>query len=154
VADHDNRVYADNLIPVEKFDIPSLILGAATKAALLKPLASQIDLAPTLLSMMGVSSCHTMTGRDFMLDHTSPGRALLQFENYFALMQQGIGLQELVILKPDGNSIKGEYQPKEQKLHLSDQALSVAEKNKALALVQLPSYLYREQKNSSSASCG
>jgi phosphoglycerol transferase MdoB-like AlkP superfamily enzyme len=154
VADHDNRVYGDNLIPVEKFHIPALILGADTKAALLKPLASQIDLAPTLLSMMGVSSCHTMTGRDFMLDHTSPGRALLQFENYFALMQQGIGLQELVILKPDGNSIKGEYQPKEQKLHLSDQALSVAEKNKALALVQLPSYLYREQKNSSSASCG
>ena len=154
VADHDNRVYGDNLIPVEKFHIPGLILGADTKAALLKPLASQIDLAPTLLSMMGVSSCHTMTGRDFMLDSTSPGRALLQFENYFALMQQGTGLQELVILKPDGNSIKGQYQPKEQKLHLSDQALSVAEKNKALALVQLPSYLYREQKNSSSASCG
>lgn len=154
VADHDNRVYGDNLIPVEKFHIPALILGADTKAALLKPLASQIDLAPTLLSMMGVSSCHTMTGRDFMLDHTSPGRALLQFENYFALMQQGTGPQELVILKPDGNSIKGQYQPKEQKLHLSDQALSVAEKNKALALVQLPSYLYREQKNSSSAPCG
>ncbi|WP_127022276.1 LTA synthase family protein [Rheinheimera mangrovi] len=154
VADHDNRVYGDNLIPVEKFHIPALILGADTKAALLKPLASQIDLAPTLLSMMGVSSCHTMTGRDFMLDHTSPGRALLQFENYFALMQQGAGPQELVILKPDGNGIKGQYQPKEQKLHLSDHALSVAEKNKALALVQLPSYLYREQKNSSSAPCG
>ncbi len=154
VADHDNRVYGDNLIPVEKFHIPALILGADTKPELLKPLASQIDLAPTLLSMMGVSSCHTMTGRDFMLDNTSPGRALLQFENYFALMQQGSGQQELVILKPDGKSIKGEYQSKEQKLHLSDQALSVADKNKALALVQLPSYLYREQKNSSSAPCG
>ncbi|WP_205006240.1 LTA synthase family protein, partial [Escherichia coli] len=61
VADHDNRVYGNNLIPVEKFHIPGLILGADTKPELLTSLASQIDLAPTLLSMMGISSCHTMT---------------------------------------------------------------------------------------------
>ncbi len=154
VADHDNRVYGDNLIPVEKFHIPGLILGADTKPELLKTLASQIDLAPTLLSMMGISSCHTMTGRDFTLDNTSPGRALLQFENYFALMQQKPQQQELVILKPDGESVTGFYQPQQQKLDLSAQAVSLADKNQALALVQLPSYLYREQKNSSSALCG
>ncbi|MGY5795736.1 LTA synthase family protein [Rheinheimera faecalis] len=154
VADHDNRVYGDNLIPVEKFHIPGLILGADTKPELLKTLASQIDLAPTLLSMMGISSCHTMTGRDFTLDNTSPGRALLQFENYFALMQQKPQQQELVILKPDGKSVAGFYQPQQQKLDLSAQAVSLADKNQALALVQLPSYLYREQKNSSSALCG
>ncbi|MDF3127190.1 LTA synthase family protein [Rheinheimera sp. 1928-s] len=153
VADHDNRVFGDNLIPVEKFHIPALILGADTKPELLKTLASQIDLAPTLLSMMGISSCHTMTGRDFALDNTSPGRALLQFENYFALMQQKPQQQELVILKPDGKSVAAIYQPQQQKLDLSDQAVSLADKKQALALVQLPSYLYREQKNSSKASC-
>lgn len=152
VADHDNRVYGDNLIPVEKFHIPGLILGADTKPELLKTLASQIDLAPTLLSLMGVSSCHTMTGRDFTLDNTSPGRALLQFENYFALMQQK-QQQELVILKPDGGSVAGLYQSEQQELYLTEQAVSLADKNQALALVQLPSYLYREQKNSSSALC-
>lgn len=153
VADHDNRVYGDNLIPVEKFHIPGLILGADTKPELLKTLASQIDLAPTLLSMMGVSSCHTMTGRDLTLDNTSPGRALLQFENYFALMQQGPQQQELVILKPDGKSVAGIYQSEQQNLQLSKQPVSLSDKNQALALVQLPSYLYREQKNSSEASC-
>ena len=153
VADHDNRVYGDNLIPVEKFHIPGLILGADTKPELLKTLASQIDLAPTLLSMMGISSCHTMTGRDFTLDNTSPGRALLQFENYFALMQQKPKQQELVILKPDGESVAGIYQSEQQKLHLSTEAVSFADKNQALALVQLPSYLYREQKNFSEARC-
>jgi phosphoglycerol transferase MdoB-like AlkP superfamily enzyme len=152
VADHDNRVYGDNLIPIEKFHIPGLILGADTKPELLKTLASQIDLAPTLLSMMGMSSCHTMTGRDFSLDKTSPGRALLQFENYFALMQQGAG-QQLVILKPNGETVAGVYQSEQQKLQLNQQAVSLANKNKALALVQLPSYLYREQKNFSEASC-
>lgn len=153
VADHDNRVYGDNLIPVEKFHIPGLILGADTKPGLLKPIASQIDLAPTLLSMIGVSSCHTMTGRDFTLDSSSPGRALLQFENYFALMQQGPEQQELVILKPDGETVAGFYQIQQQKLDLSAKAVSQADKNRALALVQLPSYLYREQKNSSEARC-
>jgi len=152
VADHDNRVYGDNLIPVEKFHIPGLILGADTKPELLKTLASQIDLAPTLLSMMGMSSCHTMTGRDFSLDKTSPGRALLQFENYFALMQQGAG-QQLVILKPNGETVAGVYQSEQKNLQLNQQAVSLADKNKALALVQLPSYLYREQKNFSEASC-
>ena len=154
VADHDNRVYGDNLIPVEKFHIPGLILGADTKPEQLKTLASQIDLAPTLLSMLGVSSCHTMTGRDFTLDKTSPGRALLQFENYFALMQQGQQQdQELLILKPDGKGVAGLYQPQQQKLSLSPEAVSLADKNQALALVQLPSYLYREQKNFSEARC-
>ncbi|KUM53690.1 LTA synthase family protein [Rheinheimera sp. EpRS3] len=149
VADHDNRVYGDNLIPVEKFHIPGLILGADTKPELLKTLASQIDLAPTLLSMMGISSCHTMTGRDFTLDNTSPGRALLQFEDYFALMQS----DKLVILKPDGNSVEARYQPGQQKLSLSRHAVPQADKDEALALVQLPSYLYREQKNVSTALC-
>jgi len=154
VADHDNRVYGDNLIPVEKFHIPGLILGADTKPERLNTLASQIDLAPTLLSMIGVSSCHTMTGRDFTLDKTSPGRALLQFENYFALMHQGLSEQQVVILKPDGESVSGFYQPESQQLRLSQQAVPVLDKNKTLAAVQLPSYLYREQKNSSQASCG
>ncbi|EGM77329.1 phosphoglycerol transferase family protein, alkaline phosphatase superfamily [Rheinheimera sp. A13L] len=153
VADHDSRVYGDTLIPVDKFHIPGLILGADTQPELLNTLASQIDLAPTLLSMMGLSSCHTMTGRDFTLDKTSPGRALLQFENYFALMQQGPQQQELVILKPDGKSVAGIYQSEQQNLQLSKQPVSLADKNKALALVQLPSYLYREQKNFSEASC-
>ena len=75
VADHDNRVYGSNLIPVEKFRIPGLILGADTKAGTIDTLASQIDLAPTVLSMLGVSSCHPMIGRDLTLDSTSPGRS-------------------------------------------------------------------------------
>ncbi len=153
VADHDNRVYGDNLIPVEKFHIPGLILGADTKPEQLHTLASQIDLAPTLLSMMGISSCHTMIGRDLMLDKTSQGRALLQFENYFALMQQGTTQKPLVILKPDGSSVAGVYQPESKQLVLSSQDVSLDEQQQALALVQLPSYLYREQKNSSEATC-
>src|SRR5690606_13021181 len=54
VADHDNRVYGDNLVPVEKFHIPALILGPDLEAKTITPVASQIDLAPTLLSLLGI----------------------------------------------------------------------------------------------------
>ena len=51
VADHDNRVYGDSLVPVHKFHIPGLILGADIEPKRIKPFASQIDLGPTLLSL-------------------------------------------------------------------------------------------------------
>lgn len=149
VADHDNRVYGSNLIPVEKFRIPGLILGADTKAGTIDTLASQIDLAPTLLSMLGVSSCHAMIGRDLTLDSTSPGRALIQFDQYFALKQQ----DGLTILKPDGSVLRGNYDAAQKALHLSDLPASRVQYEKALAEVQLPSYLYREGKYKSEHNC-
>jgi phosphoglycerol transferase MdoB-like AlkP superfamily enzyme len=167
VADHDNRVYGSNLVPVEKFQIPALILGAGVKQQQIDTLASQIDLAPTLLSMAGIWACHPLTGRDFSRDSTSPGRALLQFDQYFALMQQTeprhdlqnaqqqepLNEHQLVILKPNQQAVKAQYNKTTKQLRLSTEAVSVAEKTKALAEVQLPSYLYREQKFQDKTSC-
>ncbi|MBU2280188.1 MAG: LTA synthase family protein, partial [Gammaproteobacteria bacterium] len=149
VADHDNRVYGNNLIPVEKFRIPGLILGADVTPEVLDTLSSQIDLAPTLLSLAGVSACHTMIGRDLTLDKTSPGRAILQFENYFALMQP----DSITILKPNEGSVLANYQVANKKLLLSTTPATKTQLQKALAQVQLPSYLYRERKNPSHYSC-
>ena len=149
VADHDNRVYGSNLIPVEKFQIPGLILGGTVKPGIISTLSSQIDLAPTLLSMLGVSSCHPLLGRDLTLDHTSPGRALLQFDNYFALMEQ----HQLTILKPDQSAVLAHYDQKLKKLTLSKQPVSALQYQKTLAQVQLPSYLYRERKYPAKADC-
>jgi phosphoglycerol transferase MdoB-like AlkP superfamily enzyme len=149
VADHDNRVYGSNLIPVEKFQIPGLILGGAVTPATISTLSSQIDLAPTLLSMMGVSSCHPLLGRDLSMDNHSPGRALLQFDNYFALMEP----DQLTILKPDQTAVLAHYHQQQKKLTLSAQPVSPAQYQKALAQVQLPSYLYRERKYPAKAQC-
>lgn len=141
VADHDNRVYGNNFIPIEKFQIPGLILGADIEAARITTLSSQIDLAPTLLSLIGVSSCNPLVGRDLARDSTSPGRAILQFEDYFALMEP----EKVVILKPDETAVVARYEESKKTLKILGNA-SVAEKEKALAHVQLPSYLYRERR--------
>jgi len=148
VADHDNRVYGNNLVPVEKFQIPGLILGADIKAARLSTLSSQIDLAPTLLSLIGVSSCNPLVGRDLASDSSSPGRAILQFEDYFALMEP----DKVIILKPDETAIVARYDESKKTLQIIGDA-SVAEKEKALAHVQLPSYLYRERRYTNRIDC-
>lgn len=149
VADHDNRVYGNNLIPLEKFKIPGLILGADIQPERITTLASQIDLAPTLLSLAGVSGCHTMIGRDLAKDRTSPGRALIQFNDKFALMEE----EQLTILMPNEKSALGHYDRQKKVLTLSSEAASPAAYQKALAHVQLPSYLYREMRNDGSQSC-
>lgn len=149
VADHDNRVYGSNLVPVEKFRIPGLILGADIQPARISALASQVDLAPTLLSLMGISACHPMVGRDFVRDSVSPGRAILQFDDYFVLMEPDL----LTLLKPDGRANVAHYDENKKRLTLAGNASS-NQRKRALAQVQLPSYLYREQKYASDVSCG
>lgn len=149
VADHDNRVYGSNMIPLEKFHIPGLILGGQINAGVIEPLASQIDLVPTLLSLAGVSACHPMDGRDFIADPASPGRALIQFDNLFALMTD----EDLTILRPNDTALIGHYDKITRQLNLKSGAADELKQQKALAHVQLPSYLYRERKYSSSLKC-
>lgn len=147
VADHDNRVYGNSLVPVHKFQIPALMLGADLKPKAITSLASQIDLAPTVLSLMGITAQTPLIGRDFSRDAESPGRALLQFDQYFALLeQQDADEAAVTILKPDGSSLAARYLLKDKQLILTDAAAEPAAQRRALAQVLLPSWLYREQR--------
>lgn len=88
VADHNSRVYGDSLIPIERFHIPGLILGGGVNPSRYSRIASQIDLGPTLLSMIGVDTISPMPGRDLtVLDDTVPGRAMMQFNAVNAYME-------------------------------------------------------------------
>lgn len=81
VADHNSRVYGSELVPVERFHIPGLILGGSVQPGEIDTIASQIDLAPTLLSMIGIESEHPMIGHDLTQARNTqvPGRAIMQF---------------------------------------------------------------------------
>lgn len=142
VADHDNRVYGNSLVPIKKFHIPGLILGADIKPKRIKPIASQIDLGPTLLSLLGVSSEHPMIGRDFAKDSDTPGRALIQFDNYFAWLDD----RSVTILRPGGPPLLGEYTASNGALVIDTRPPDPGQVNKAMAHVILPSLLYREQR--------
>jgi phosphoglycerol transferase MdoB-like AlkP superfamily enzyme len=142
VADHDNRVYGDSLVPIKKFHIPGLILGADLQPKRITTLASQIDLGATLLSLMGITSEHPMIGRDFAKDSETPGRALMQFDNYFAWLEGDTA----TILRPRKEPLLGQYDAVKGELTLSKDKPSAAQVDKAMAHVVLPSLLYREQR--------
>lgn len=142
VADHDNRVYGDSLVPIKKFHIPGLILGAGIEPRRIRTIASQVDLGPTLLSLLGVSSTHPMIGRDLTRDSSGPGRAMLQFDNYFAWLEG----PSATILRPRQPPLHGRYDAASGELALDGGAPEQALVERAMAHVMLPSLLYREQR--------
>ena len=96
VADHNSRVYGASLVPIERFHIPALILGGSVSPSRYSPIASQIDLGPTLLSLMGLSTEHPMVGRDLTRPDMAddPGRAIMQYYTSMAYLE---GDQVLVL---------------------------------------------------------
>jgi phosphoglycerol transferase MdoB-like AlkP superfamily enzyme len=89
VADHNSRVYGSDLVPVDRFHIPGLILGGSIVPAEFTQVASQIDLGPTLLSLIGVAAEHPMIGHDLTRPEAQlyPGRAIMQFNGIQAYME-------------------------------------------------------------------
>lgn len=142
VADHDNRVYGNALVPIKKFHIPGLILGADIQPKRIATIASQVDLGPTLLSLLGVSSTHPMIGRDFARDSTTPGRALIQFDNLFTWLEGS----SATILRPGKAPLLGRYDAATGVLDPHAGTPSRAQVDQAMAHVMLPSLLYREQR--------
>lgn len=98
-ADHNSRVYGNELIPVERFHIPGLILGGSIEPGEIERIASQIDLGPTLLSLIGIDSEHPMIGRDLSVPAAAddPGRAIMQFNSTQAWLEG----EKLVVLQKD-----------------------------------------------------
>lgn len=144
VADHDIRVKGDSAVPIERFHIPGLILGADIQPRRIKTVASQIDLPTTLLSLLGVSSQHPMIGRDLTTEPDDlPGRAMMQYEQHYAWMEG----QKVVILRPEKSPLHGAYDPVAKRLEVGASPTDAAEiEKRALAHALLPAWLYREQR--------
>lgn len=80
VADHDARVFGADLVPVEHFHVPALMVGPGVPKSEYTKVASQIDLAPTLLGLLGMPAEHPMIGRDLLaLPDSVPGMAIMQY---------------------------------------------------------------------------
>ena len=88
VADHNSRVLGAELVPINRFHIPGLILGGGIEPGVYRPVASQIDLPTTLLSLIGISSEHPMIGHDLTRPEFAdwPGRAIMQYDDAQAYM--------------------------------------------------------------------
>ncbi len=97
VADHTANSAGKEDLPVEKYRIPLFIFAPGIVEPREVPtLASQIDLAPTLLGLLNLDYTSTFFGRDMLREDPAKGRALIG--NY-----QHLGLfdgRNLAILSP------------------------------------------------------
>ncbi|MFM4748895.1 LTA synthase family protein [Aeromonas veronii] len=98
IADHDSRVGGASLVPIPRFHIPGVIVGDGIAPKKDPRIVSQIDMAPTLLSLMGISADYPMLGKDLTrMPADWPGRAIMQYDKNFALMRG----KDVVILQPE-----------------------------------------------------
>lgn len=56
VADHNAHMFGSEYIPIDEFKIPAIIIGSDITKSEFKGVSHQIDLAPTLLDAMGITS--------------------------------------------------------------------------------------------------
>jgi len=139
VADHNTRVYGASLVPVPYFQIPGLILGGTIKPDRYNFVASQIDLPPTLLSLIGIESDTPMVGKDLTkVEPGYQGRAIMQYGNNHAYMKGN----KVIIHQP--------FKASEQ--YIFKNGILTPETNVDLALDKLalshalwPSLAYKEQ---------
>lgn len=98
VADHESKSFGDGLVPIFSFHIPAFIAGGPVQPHVVSRLASQTDLVPTVLSLMGLSLRIPATGIDqSRTDLAGPGRAIMQLYDNAAYR---VG-NDVVILVPD-----------------------------------------------------
>ena len=95
VADHDARALGNDLVPIKNFHIPGVILNSGKDNFNDNRVVSQIDLAPTLLSLIGVTNNSPMLGQD-LNNLNASGRAMMQYADNFAYMKHN----QVSILQP------------------------------------------------------
>jgi phosphoglycerol transferase MdoB-like AlkP superfamily enzyme len=91
-GDHGARVYGAEEIPVESYRIPGVLLSpdARDRDTTIDRLASQVDLAPTLLSLAGVDYSAPFFGRDVLGLPAEGGRAFVNHNRSIGLMTDHI----------------------------------------------------------------
>ncbi|MGB1200739.1 MAG: LTA synthase family protein [Cognaticolwellia aestuarii] len=124
VADHDARVMGKNLVPINNFHIPAVILNSTHLPAKDDRIVSQIDLAPTVLSLIGVANDSPMIGQDLTNENINQ-RAMMQYASNFAYLT-GAGA---TILRPNKPALGFSYVPTSKSLlprHSSVQEIDIA----------------------------
>ena len=129
VADHDARALGKNVVPINNFHIPGVILNSGVKGRMDTRVVSQIDMAPTLLSLMGINNTSPMLGHD-LNNKSASGRAMMQYANNFAYMKG----DSVTILQPHKTPMNFTYNPTTQELTPQEENKQLTETALAHAL--------------------
>ncbi len=95
-ADHNVRVYGDDLLPYAMFRIPGFIFGEGVKARKVERLSTQADLLATALDLIGVEKLHYPILGHSIFENHKKDMSLLQFHQMYGLR---VG-DEIAIIQP------------------------------------------------------
>ena len=84
VADHNVRVYGNDLIPVDMFHIPALIIGADVKPLIYDKISTQPDVLATALDLLGLDFTYPIMGHS-IFSNEKQNISLMQFHTSYAL---------------------------------------------------------------------
>jgi len=104
IADHNTRTYGKNLVPVNKFHIPALIIAPnIEKGITYDNLASQMDIPSTVLALSGITTKTPMVGRNLLkLPKGTKGRTIMLFHETYAFRVD----DDIVILNPNAKPLQ------------------------------------------------
>ncbi|WP_445714490.1 LTA synthase family protein [Flavobacterium sp.] len=104
IADHNTRTYGKNLVPVNKFHIPALIIAPnVEKGITYDNLASQMDIPSTVLALSGITTKTPMVGRNLLkLPKGIKGRTIMLFHETYAFRVE----DDIVILNPNAKPLQ------------------------------------------------
>ncbi|PWU18994.1 MAG: hypothetical protein C5B50_07550 [Verrucomicrobia bacterium] len=142
VADHGDRVYGSQKIPIQSYEIPLVILGPAVVKApgRIGQLGSSLDVAPTILGLIGRPYETMFFGHDLLRCQPSDGRALLHHNRDIGLLKD----DRLVVLGLKKSSEFYEGDPK--RVNMASQPQPGAKEREleadAVALYQVADALY------------
>ena len=149
VGDHGARVYGAEEIPAASYRIPALFLapGPDWRGKTHPGLCSQVDLAPTLLSLAGVDYRAPFFGQDLLtLPPDGPGRAWLIHNRDIGLLTDDalvvLGLQSTTIAYRRRDRASDVFTPAPLAADLELQDLA----DRAAAIFQAASHLYENRR--------
>jgi phosphoglycerol transferase MdoB-like AlkP superfamily enzyme len=96
VADHGARVYGSQSIPIFSYEIPLVIFGPAVvkKPSRIGQLGCSLDVAPTVLGLIGRPYDTLFFGRDLLKEQPDAGRVFINHNRDIGIMEK----QRLVVL--------------------------------------------------------
>lgn len=136
VADHNVRVFGDDLVPVTMFHIPALIIADGVKPQKCNSLATQPDVLATALDLIGVNLTYPILGHSIFSDEKREV-ALMMFNDSFALRDHN----KIAIIQPNKEAMTFNYENE----HLVSALHNTELERDALAFVTVMDDMYNKK---------
>ncbi len=144
VADHNVRVYGDDMVPVDMFHIPAMILGGDIEPMVYDKISSQPDVLATALDLIGLDLKYPIMGHSIFSDKKQ-NLSLMQFHSSYALRAG----DKVAIVRPSQASLTFTYKEPQTYSDRSNHLTMVEHDEElekdALAFVVALDYLYNKK---------